>query len=402
MSERLFIRLGSNVEDACSWLVWSEQEQEIIASGELVGAYQLRTLAERAGNRLVDVLAPASTMVLTQVSLPEKGQRQALKALPYMLEESIAQDVEQMHFVTGARDGNNISVAVVAHEQMALWLSWLKDAGLIVKRLLPDCLALPRMECEWAALPIGGDLLLRTANGIGHSIPADWQQVVLPRLLPVQDAEDEQDKITVANYGELELEGAELHPQPIELPMLTLAKGALQNPINLLTGPYRPKREYSKNLLLWKNAAITVGLALLLGIVNKGVTIYQAHQQIDELMAQQVAIYKKVTGRRNTTNFNLIFQMNNVLRDLQGSGQSSDFFSMLNKLEPAFSKLSDVKPTSLRFDARRNELRMQISAKDYAEVDNFKALLGSNFDFDTSVISNDDDRVTTSITLRSK
>ena len=400
MSERLFIRLGSNVEDTCSWLVWSEQEQEIIASGELADANQLSSLAERAGNRPVDVLAPASAMVLTQISLPEKGQRQALKALPYMLEESIAQDVEQMHFVTGARDGNNITVAVVAHEQMSEWLEWLKEAGLIVKRLLPDCLALPRMECEWAALSIGNELLLRTANGLGHSIPADWQQVVLPRLLPVQDAEDEQDKITIANYGELELEGAELHPQPIELPMLTLAKGALQNPINLLTGPYRPKREYSKNLLLWKNAAITVAVALLLGLVSKGMTIYQAHQQIDELKAQQAAIYKKATGRRNTTN--LIFQMDDILKRLQGSGNSSNFFDMLDKLEPAFTKLSDVKPTSLRFDSRRNELRMQISAKDYAEVDKFKAALQSNFDFDAGVISNEDDRVNTSLTLRSK
>ena len=400
MSERLFIRLGSNVENTCSWLVWSEQEQEIIASGELANAEQLSTLAERAGNRPVDVLAPASAMVLTQVSLPEKGQRQALKALPFMLEESIAQDVEQMHFVTGARDGNNITVAVVAHEKMSEWLGWLKDAGLMVKRLLPDCLALPRMECEWAALSIGNELLLRTANGLGHSIPADWQQVVLPRLLPVQDAEDEQDKITIANYGELELEGAELHPQPLELPMLTLAKGALQNPINLLTGPYRPKREYSKNLLLWKNAAITFGVAIVLGLVSKGISIYQTHQQIDELKAQQVAIYKKATGRRNTTN--LIFQMDNMLKGLQGSGHSSNFFDMLDKLEPVFTKLADVKPTSLRFDSRRNELRMQISAKDYAEVDKFKAELQSSFNIDAGVISNEDNRVTTSLTLRSK
>ncbi|MBM7071114.1 type II secretion system protein GspL [Shewanella sp. 202IG2-18] len=400
MSERLFIRLGTNVEDPCSWLVWSEQEQEIIASGELANAELLSTLAERAGNRPVDALAPTSAMVLTQVSLPEKGQRQALKALPYMLEESIAQDVEQMHFVTGAKEGNNVSVAAVSHEQMALWLSWIKDAGLIVKRLLPDSLAVPRMECEWAALTVGNDLLLRTANGLGYSIPADWQQVILPRLLPVQDAEDEQDRITIANYSDLELDGAELHPQPIELPMLTLAKGALLNPINLLTGPYRPQREYSKNILVWKNAAIAVGVALLLGMVSKGINIYQTHQQIDELKAQQAAIYKKATGRRNTTN--LIFQMNNMLKGLQGSGTTSNFFDMLNKLEPVFTKLADVKPTSLRFDARRNELRMQISAKDYADVDKFKAALQPNFDFDAGVISNEDDRVTTSLTLRSK
>ena len=75
VSERLFIRLGQSFEQPCSWLVWSEQEQEIIGSGELSDASALSTLTERAANRAVDVLVPASSITLTAVDLPEKGQR---------------------------------------------------------------------------------------------------------------------------------------------------------------------------------------------------------------------------------------------------------------------------------------------------------------------------------------
>ncbi|MGS0730506.1 type II secretion system protein GspL, partial [Shewanella sp. 0m-11] len=96
MSERLFIRLGQTAEQPCSWLVWSEQEQEIIGSGELSDASALSTLTERAGNRAVDVLVPASSITLTQVELPEKSQRQAVKALPFMLEENLAQNVDEL------------------------------------------------------------------------------------------------------------------------------------------------------------------------------------------------------------------------------------------------------------------------------------------------------------------
>lgn len=167
MSERLFIRLGRNTEQACSWLVWSEQEQEIIASGELANAQGLATLTERAGNRPIDVLVPASAMTLTSVNLPEKGQRQALKALPFMLEEMLADDVDAMHFTVGPRNGDALSVVAVAHEQMQTWLNCLTEAGLKVKRIVPDCLALPLQECQWAAMRFGNELLLRTGSGTG-------------------------------------------------------------------------------------------------------------------------------------------------------------------------------------------------------------------------------------------
>ena len=109
----------------------------------------------------VDVLVPASSMTLTQIELPEKNQRQALKALPFMLEETIASDVEDMHFVVGPRDGEQLNVIAVAHEQMQDWMSWLMDAGIKVKRIVPDCLALPLEQCRWAALDMGDELLLR-------------------------------------------------------------------------------------------------------------------------------------------------------------------------------------------------------------------------------------------------
>ncbi|MGB0893094.1 MAG: type II secretion system protein GspL [Parashewanella sp.] len=400
MSERLFIRLGSQAEQPCNWLVWSEQEQEIIASGELANAQQLNSLSERAGNRPVDVLVPASAMTLTQVALPEKGQRQAIKALPFMLEESLAEDVDGLHFVTGPKSGNKISVAVVSHVQMQTWIEWLTDAGLIVKRLLPDCLALPLMDCQWASLSIGDELLIRTGEGLGQCVPMTWQQTVLPRLLPMQDAENEQDKITIANYCDLELAGTELHPQPLELPMLILAKGALQAPMNLLQGEYRPKREYSKNLLVWKNAAIVLAVAIALSLLSKGLNIYRANQQVDAVFAQQKQVFKRATGRNRTTQME--FQLDNMLKRLSSKGNGNEFLTLLSKTESAFTKTPELHPTTLRFDGNRGELRMQISAKDYAEVEKFKQALQRDFTVSSGVISNDDNRVTTTLTLKRK
>jgi len=395
VSERLFIRLGRNTEQACSWLVWSEQEQEIIASGELANAQGLATLTERAGNRPIDVLVPASAMTLTSVNLPEKGQRQALKALPFMLEEMLADDVDAMHFTVGPRNGDALSVVAVAHEQMQTWLNCLTEAGLKVKRIVPDCLALPLQECQWAAMRFGNELLLRTGSGTGHSLPPSWLPLAMKQLV----TKDED--ISVASYTDFELEGVELKQQPLDLPMLVLARGILNAPVNLLSGVYTPKREYSKYLMLWKNAIIILGVACVLALVNKGLTIHQVNSQIADLKAQSESIYQQVVPG-NTRIVNLRSQMESQLRALQGQGSGAEFFAMLAGLQDAFKQVPELKPNTLRFESARNEIRMQVTAKNYAQIEKFKEIVGRRFQLDGGTMNSAEDQVTSTLTLRSK
>lgn len=395
MSERLFIRLGRTAEQACSWLVWSEQEQEIIASGELANAQGLSTLTERAGNRPVDVLVPAAAMTLTSVHLPEKGQRQALKALPFMLEEALAEDVDAMHFTVGPRDGDALSVVAVAHEQMQTWLSCLTEAGLKVKRIVPDCLALPLQECQWAAMNFGNELLLRTGLATGQSLPLPWLPIALEQLRPAQG------EVSVASYTDMQLEGVELKPQSLELPMLVLARGILHAPVNLLSGVYTPKREYSKQLMMWKSAAIVIAIACVLALVNKGLTIHQVNSQIADLKAQSESIYQQVVPG-NSRIVNLRSQMESQLRALQGQGSGAEFFAMLDGLQDAFKQVPELKPNSLRFESARNEIRMQVSAKNYAQIEKFKEIVGRRFQLDGGTMNSGEDQVTSTLTLRSK
>lgn len=395
MSERLFIRLGRTAEQACSWLVWSEQEQEIIASGELANAQGLSTLTERAGNRPVDVLVPAAAMTLTSVHLPEKGQRQALKALPFMLEEALAEDVDAMHFTVGPRDGDALSVVAVAHEQMQTWLSCLTEAGLKVKRIVPDCLALPLQECQWAAMNFGNELLLRTGLATGQSLPLPWLPIALEQLRPAQG------EVSVASYTDMQLEGVELKPQSLELPMLVLARGILHAPVNLLSGVYTPKREYSKQLMMWKSAAIVIAIACVLALVNKGLTIHQVNGQIADLKAQSESIYQQVVPG-NSRIVNLRSQMESQLSALQGQGSGAEFFAMLDGLQDAFKQVPELKPNSLRFESARNEIRMQVSAKNYAQIEKFKEIVGRRFQLDGGTMNSGEDQVTSTLTLRSK
>lgn len=182
--------------------------------------------------------------------------------------------------------------------------------------------------------------------------------------------------------------------------MLVLAKGILNAPLNLLSGIYTPKREYSKHLLLWRNAAIVILVALVLALVNKGLNIHQLNVEREGLQQQTGEIFKQVMGSSRMVNVRS--QMESQLRTLQGAGGGMAFFTMLDDLAVGFDKVPELKPTSLRFDGGRNELRMQITAKSYAQIEQFKELISPHFQVDSGAMNSGEDEVTSTLTLRSK
>ena len=167
MNEYLVIRLGAHASDPVHWLVWSQSELEIIASGCLSGAGELVQLRERAGGRPIIGLVPASEVLFREVSLPGKLNRQSLKALPYLLEEEVASEIDGLHLVVLASQGTQVSQLAVERRRMAQWLLWLEEAGLTLQRLVPDVLALPLAEEGWSAVQLGSQWLFRHSPHAG-------------------------------------------------------------------------------------------------------------------------------------------------------------------------------------------------------------------------------------------
>ena len=232
MSESLVIRLGTNAQQPVEWLVWSAKEEEIIASGTLASAHALGELRERAGGRPVVTLVPGSDLIFRRVSLPGKYSRQAAAALPYLLEEQIASDVDELHLVVLAHEGHDVDLMAVDKEKMQTWLGWLEAAGLKSQQLLPDVLALPQAADGWSALQLGKEWLLR--QGPCQGIVAD--EPLLAMLLAV-----EAEPVTIHSHTPVPpIPTANWQAADPELPMLLLAKGALNCQANLLQGPYRP------------------------------------------------------------------------------------------------------------------------------------------------------------------
>ncbi len=420
MSERLVVRLGSEANHVIDWLVWSSSEQEIIASGQLNHAEQLSQLHEKAGGRPVITLLPASDVLLTKVEVPGKLTKQLQQAIPYMLEEELATDVDNLHFCVLNCSQGFAHLAVVEKSKMDNWLDWLENAQLKCRQLLPDVLALPASDGSWSALQMGDDWLIKQGDYNGFSCEQGLLPFLLDRWLNPPEQEDKAKSKSSSKDEDKDEAKAEPIEQVIhcytpipkgvpgdwqlqtpELPMQLLAQGALSSHLNLLTGEYQPQKEYSKNWLLWKKVGIAAAACLVLAVVSSVLTLHQVKQENEQLQQQIKQVYVTLfPDEKNIRDARIKAQLKRHLAKLENQTEGADLLGMLAKIQPAFKQLPSFKPVSLKYEAKNAELRLQIKANTYADFEKFQSLLDSSFEVKQGAMSNQGDKVTGTLTIR--
>ena len=396
--EQLLVRLGAKSSDPISWLVWSSTEQEIIASGELPHAEALSTLSERAGQRPVIALAPSSEILLKWVTLPPRAGRKVLGALPYMLEDELATDINEQFFALGPKVANNQAVAVVGHEKMKMWLQWLEDAGLFCDRLIPDILSVPVTEQGWSIITLGEQVLIRQDTFKGIQGEATWLLPMLGHYTAQQES-----PVSITNYADIDLTGIEnirVSDQPLDLPMHVLAKEAMATKFNLRQGEYKVKRKRNNSWGQWRVAAILAIAVLATGLIDKTATLYQLKSQNTALSNE---IKKTVdAGFPNIGPYrNVKLKLQSELEKLSRSGGEISMLIMLEQLSDAFAT-TGVKPQTLRFDSDRSEIRIQAQGKNFEALEQFKKRAESaGFNVEQGAINNRDNVVVGTVSIRS-
>ncbi|KXO09732.1 General secretion pathway protein L [Moritella sp. JT01] len=404
MSEQLVVRLGSESRQAIHWLVWSTVESEIIASGVLTCAAELIELKSRAGGRPIIALVPSCDITFKEVELPGRSNKQLLNALPYMLEQELSSDIDKLHFSVLSKVANTVSVAVIAHDKMQQWQSWLLDAELVCEKFIPDALTLPYSDESWSAIELDGQWIIRQTRTQGMCIETALLGFVLATADHV-DVDSESAVQTVTSYSAIDnIELDNWHQHTIELPMKLCAEGAVTSRYNLLQGEYKIARKENVALKLWRGTAIAAGLAIVMIFVNQFVTLNKLEQQQMVLENEIKQVYKTVfKPKKMRLNARLVKkQMQRRLDDLRGGGDNSGFLVMLSQLTPTFKQSPGIKPISVRFDTKLATLRLQASAVDFQAFDQFKLSLSTQFDVEQGTLSQRNGRVQGTLDIKGK
>ncbi|MHA6720822.1 type II secretion system protein GspL [Sphingomonas sp. RS6] len=153
-----------------------------------------------AGDRLIiiDADGPATVVVPSErvrmlavdLPLPSRAKRRA--ALPFAIEDRIADPLDSVHLALGTRIDpqdapNRYLVGVVRRETMAEWVALAQAQGLGDAAMVPDALLLPRPGEGWAVAVRQGRALVLAADGTGFAVPAAllraaWEAAGRPRI----------------------------------------------------------------------------------------------------------------------------------------------------------------------------------------------------------------------------
>jgi general secretion pathway protein L len=294
------------------------------------------------------VLVPAEEVLLTAVDLPLPSARRRLEALPFAIEERIAQPLGEVHVALGAGLGAPSYLAgAVAHGRMLRWTGLLAEMGLERAALVPDVLGLPVPPMgAWSIDIAAGRALVRVEDGTGFAMPVAhlataWAAAGRPRAITYGDAVP-----------------AEIPGEPGTYEEDGLAARLVQPALDLRQGRYAaPRRAVAP---LWRRIAI---------VAAAGAFAHAAIAGVDTLAVQHIASTKAVEMR------GLVQQVapSAVIGDDLAAGAAeilptngagpSTFLPLFSRVGAALKPLGGaIRMRSLSYDAGAGTMSIEVEA----------------------------------------
>jgi len=399
VSEQLIIRLASEADQVIHWLIWSDTEKEIIASGEIDNAQALSLLTEKSETRKVVCLVPSVDVTLKSVTINGAFNRQMQQALPYMLEDELASDVDKLHFSVLAKQTGLVDVAICFKSKLQMWLDWLSAAEIFCQRLIPETLALPDVEDEqWQAVQLEDHWLIREGKyqawGCENEMLADILQLRLTEN--TQQIVKSYSPIPENCVGQWQL-------AEIILPMQLLAEGCINNQCNLLTGEFKVNKESNLQLQKWKYPAIAAVILFVLLLINLSLQIKQVDEQTLQVQKQVETVYQKSFPEQGRLRYSRIKKkLKGLLADVSTANQDTGLLVILNDLVPALKAIPNLQISSLKFDAKNQQVSMAISADSFQAFEQLTEKIPTQYSVQQGALNNNQKRISGTVTVRVK
>ena len=175
MRETLYIRLGATSDADVDYAVLAAEPRPL---SQQVTQHRgpLSAAAALAPGRRVCVFVPAAEVRLSMVQVPAKQPAKVLQAVPYALEDQVAEDIDLLHFAVGPRQADGqFPVAIVSRARMQNWVDALAAHGLRPESLTPETLALDvdQSGAHWSALAEGPQVIGRNGAWSGFTCLAE-------------------------------------------------------------------------------------------------------------------------------------------------------------------------------------------------------------------------------------
>lgn len=336
-------------------------------------------------------LIPGDEAIFCFADIPARQARFVRQALPFAVEEQLAQDIDGVHLALGQHRDNGFHVAAIDHQRMAHWVGLFSDwDGAQLDAIYPDAILLPLNEQDWA-ICLDGDLaLLASTRGEWLRMRIDNLNIFAQTLaLPPEDEVVAEVRVRVFGTREDFDRNPRLWEQLRESPRLSFSQQILEvtplellaqshhqhlcEPINLCQGSYSPSADQGGAWRPWKPAIAVACLWFLLLTGSQVGLGYYHEQQATALEQQAMAIYRSAfpdDSRTHSGNVRRVVE--GQLRQLREGGSDAGFLALMQQAGQQYSKVDGNSGTlrfnSVNYSRSRGELIVDVRADSYDKL----------------------------------
>jgi len=328
------------VDCAAQWLCLSDEPTPEMSNPE---AGLLSDLLQQppADCRWI-VLVPGEDVLTTTVKLPQKRRRQALKALPFMLEDSIASDVGLEHLAVGPDNAQDETlVAITRKQQLRDLLQLFADAGITPYQILPDYAMLQAVPDRWQVLVSGDRALVRCPDSTGFSTSLARLALLLNMG---QDSESGRavraaTDIRLSDTTAPDLPGNwQIEEQLVANPLQQLGAGSANESLNLLQGEFKVLQQAAWSWRPWAAAAALAVVAVTIGLLETGLETIQLNRETEQLQAAMFELAREALPDSEQIR-DPQTQLLIAWRQLSNGGAGdADFLPLLNRISATISQ----------------------------------------------------------------
>lgn len=370
------VRLGDDWQLDCRWLAVDGQGRR---QGQ--GISDCNAVLESAdadgwtgdGVEVVGLVSNEQVLSL-QCDVPGRRASQLRQALPFVVEEFTAAEIENLHIAHGAiRAGNPVRCSVIAKPLLDGWLASLAAAGITPNSLVAESELMPDEPGLVSLLFDGDAVLMRSAREA-----ATLERGNLLMALGAMDGE----RVRLLNGPLSELERSQFDGEVEEVSAAALGgqeQGALEYlaerwpqrgaVINLLQGDYRSEPSVRPGHSKWRGLATLAGIWLLTVLGAMAAEGWWSSRQADALESSALALYQDIYPQdRSVTVQSLRRRLNARLGENAGGGApEASLVHLLGHLA------SVVKPSmsvaSIDYNQGRGEFQAELIVRRYADAD---------------------------------
>jgi len=329
------------------------------------------------GGSIKDVILLGGTQCqVLNAPMPIKQPRQIIKALPFALEDQLANDLDQNHLVFLGREDGQAYAAVINHGTIeAVSLKFPAQKMFYLPLLLPN------NPGTTSILIMNGQACVRLGEFSTFSVPTALLALTLEKHLAGHEtnkavaicfAEEADDLLQV----QLENLGLDITLQNFSDIYKHLETQARQSKTNLLTGPYQVKIKNENSAGRKFKALFALAASLFVIVVATNWIGASQQNNLASLVQTASRQYYQTLFPDETVRRGLKRMYNDKLESASPDSQvSAGFTQILAKASAQIRKNKDAQMQSVRFATNKGVLEISLLTNNIAQLDSIKQQL---------------------------